>query len=161
MSLFLIILAAGDSKRLNSSTPKPYHLVNNKTLLEYSLNAFRDIKKIKKTIIVYNSKHKKYLKNLFVKNVLKITGGKTRHESTFKALKASKIGSYKTYGDCSLAVDYDSKSFVPLQEVTDSLVADWVVKELGEKRLKAIETVLSARIKSEATQPIKKEKKND
>jgi 2-C-methyl-D-erythritol 4-phosphate cytidylyltransferase/2-C-methyl-D-erythritol 2,4-cyclodiphosphate synthase len=88
MSLFLIILAAGDSKRLNSSTPKPYHLVNNKTLLEYSLNAFRDIKKIKKTIIVYNSKHKKYLKNLFVKNVLKITGGKTRHESTFKALKA-------------------------------------------------------------------------
>jgi len=88
MSLFLIILAAGDSKRLNSSTPKPYHLVNNKTLLEYSLNAFRDIKRIKKTIIVYNSKHKKYLRNLSVKNVLKITGGKTRHESTFKALKA-------------------------------------------------------------------------
>ena len=94
--------------------------------------------------------------------VSKTVGNKGEITSvSFKALKASKIGSYKTYGDCSLAVDYDSKSFVPLQEVTDSLVADWVVKELGENRLKAIETVLSARIKSEVTQPIKKEKKND
>ena len=51
MSLFLIILAAGDSKRFKSSTPKPYHLINNKTLLVHSLNAFQDIKKIKKTLI--------------------------------------------------------------------------------------------------------------
>ena len=94
--------------------------------------------------------------------VSKTVGNKGEITSvSFKALKASKIGSYKTYGDCSLTVDYDSKSFVPLQEVTDSLVADWVVKELGEKRLKAIETILSTRIKSEVTQPVKKEKKND
>ena len=80
---------------------------------------------------------------------------------SFKALKASKTGSYKIYGDCSLAVDHDSKSFVPLQEVTDSLVADWVAKELGEKGLKNIEGVLSARIKSEEIQLTKKEKNND
>ena len=90
MSLFLVILAAGDSKRFKSSTPKPYHLVNNKTLLEYSLDAFKDIKKIKKTIIVYNSKHKRLIKKLNIKNVLKITGGKTRQDSTFKALKIIK-----------------------------------------------------------------------
>ena len=90
MSLFLIILAAGDSKRFKSSTPKPYHLINNKTLLEHSLNAFQDVKKIKKTIIVYNSNHKKYIKKLFIKNALKITGGKTRQESTFMALKKAK-----------------------------------------------------------------------
>ena len=54
MSLFLILLAAGDSKRLKSSIPKPYNLVGNKTLLEHSLNAFDDFNEIKKTIIVYN-----------------------------------------------------------------------------------------------------------
>ena len=87
MSMFLILLAAGDSKRLKSNTPKPYQIINNKTLLEHSLNSFKDIKEIKKTIIVYNNKHRKYLEKLFIKNVIKITGGKTRQESTLKALK--------------------------------------------------------------------------
>ena len=86
MSLFLIILAAGDSKRLKSNTPKPFHIVNNKTLLEHSFNAFKDFNEIKKTIIVYNKKHKKHLDKLNPKNTLKIAGGKTRQESTFKAL---------------------------------------------------------------------------
>ena len=62
MSLFLIILAAGNSKRLNSRTPKPFQLVNNKTLLEYSLDSFNGISEIKKKILVYNRKHKKKLK---------------------------------------------------------------------------------------------------
>ena len=34
MSIFLILLAAGESKRLKSSIPKPYITVNNKKLLE-------------------------------------------------------------------------------------------------------------------------------
>jgi len=87
MSLFLILLAAGDSKRFKSNTPKPYNEINGKTLLEYSLNSFINIKKIKKTLIVYNKKHKKYLNKLNLKGVLKITGGKTRQESTFIALR--------------------------------------------------------------------------
>ena len=90
MSLFLIILAAGDSKRLKSNTPKPFFMVNNKTLLEHSFGAFKDFNQIKKTIIVYNKKHKKYLDKLNLKNTLKIVGGKTRQESTFKALKIIK-----------------------------------------------------------------------
>ena len=61
MSLFLILLAAGESKRLKSNTPKPYQIVNNKALIEYSLNAFKEFKEIKKTIVVYNTKHKKCL----------------------------------------------------------------------------------------------------
>ena len=87
MSLFLILLAAGDSKRFKSSTPKPFCKVNNKTLLEHSFNAFASFIKIRKTIIVYNKKHKKYLNKINLKNSIKITGGKTRQESTFKALK--------------------------------------------------------------------------
>ena len=70
MSLFLIILAAGDGKRLKSSVPKPYNIVNNHTLLEYTLNAFKDFREIKKIVIVYNKKHKKYIDKLNLKNTL-------------------------------------------------------------------------------------------
>ena len=90
MSIFLILLAAGESKRLKSSVPKPYITVNNKKLLEHALNSFRDFRPIKKTVIVYNKKHKKHLNKLNLKYTLKIAGGKTRQESTFKALKKIK-----------------------------------------------------------------------
>tara|TARA_B100001996_G_scaffold376048_1_gene356821 strand:+ start:58 stop:1194 length:1137 start_codon:yes stop_codon:yes gene_type:complete len=87
MSLFLVLLAAGNSKRFKSNTPKPFYKINNITLLEHSFNAFNSFIKIKKTIIVYNKKHKKHLKNIKLKNSIKIIGGNTRQESTFKALK--------------------------------------------------------------------------
>ena len=90
MSLFLILLAAGDSKRLESTTPKPFHKINNITLLEHTINAFNDFGEIKKTVIVYNKKHKKYLNKLKLKNIIKVEGGKFRQESTFKALKKIK-----------------------------------------------------------------------
>ena len=90
MSLFLVLLAAGDGKRLKSRTPKLYHKVNNKTLLEHSLDTFKNFPEIKKTVIVYNKKHKRYLNKLKLKNNLKIIGGRTRQESTFKALKKIK-----------------------------------------------------------------------
>jgi 2-C-methyl-D-erythritol 4-phosphate cytidylyltransferase/2-C-methyl-D-erythritol 2,4-cyclodiphosphate synthase len=90
MSIFLILLAAGESKRLKSSVPKPYITVNNKKLLEYALNSFRDFPAIKKTVIIYNKKHKKHLNKINLKNTLKIVGGKTRQESTFKALEKIK-----------------------------------------------------------------------
>ena len=90
MSIFLILLAAGDSKRLKTRVPKPFLVVNNKTLLEHSLNAFKDFPEIKKKIIVYKKQHKKYIDNLYLKNILKVYGGKNRQESTFKALKKIK-----------------------------------------------------------------------
>ena len=90
MSLFLVLLAAGDSKRFKSSTPKPFYKVNNKTLLQHSFDAFSHISKIQKTIIVYNKKHKKYLNRIKFKKSIKITGGSTRQESSYKALKLAK-----------------------------------------------------------------------
>ena len=90
MSLFLILLAAGESKRLKSRVPKPFVKVNGKSLLELSYENFASIRKIKKTVIVYNKKHKKYLSEPYLKNTIKITGGKNRQESTFIALKKIK-----------------------------------------------------------------------
>ena len=90
MSLFLILLAAGDSKRLKSTTPKPFLKINNVTLLEHTINAFKNIREIKKTVVVYHKKHKKYLNKLKLANKIKVIGGKTRQESTFNALKKIK-----------------------------------------------------------------------
>ena len=90
MNLFLIILAAGDGKRLKTNIPKPFNKVNNKTLLEYSMNVFKNFDEIKKTIIVYNPKHKKYLNKIKINNCIKIKGGSTRQKSTIKALKKIK-----------------------------------------------------------------------
>ena len=90
MNLFLILLAAGNSKRLKSSTPKPFNIINGKTLMEHSIDAFREFNEIKKIIVVYNKKHKKNLNKLNLKNIIKIKGGKTRQESSFIALKKIK-----------------------------------------------------------------------
>ena len=90
MSLFLVLLAAGDSKRLESNIPKQFCKINNETLLEHSINAFKNFKKIKKTLVVCNKKHKEYLKKLNLKNILLVYGGKTRQQSTLNALKKLK-----------------------------------------------------------------------
>ena len=90
MKIFLILLAAGESKRLKSTKPKPYINVNNKTLIEYNVDKFRRIKVIKKIVLTYNIEHKKMLDSLNLKNVIKIVGGKTRSQSTFLALKRIK-----------------------------------------------------------------------
>jgi len=87
MSTFLILLAAGNSTRLKSNIPKPYLNINNKTLIEHAIEAFKDFKQIKKTIIVYNKNHKKYLSKINVGKSIKVIGGKNRQESTFKGLK--------------------------------------------------------------------------
>ena len=112
MSLFLIILAAGDGKRFKSNTPKPYNKVGNKTLLEHSINEFRNFNQIKKTVIVYNKKHKRHLNKLNLKNILKITGGKTRQESTFIALKKIKRMGCKKVLIHDAARPYPSKKII-------------------------------------------------
>ena len=116
MSLFLILLAAGDGKRLNLSTPKAYVKVNNKTLLEHSLDSFKNFKEIKKVAIVYNKKHKRHLSKIKLKNYLIIAGGKTRQESTFKALK--KIRKM----NCKKVLIHDSARPFPSSELIKKII---------------------------------------
>ena len=104
MSFSLILLAAGDSKRLNSKVPKPFVKIGKKTLLEYSLIKFNKIRQIKKIIIVTNKKHSRFFKNIKFNNCVKIVGGKTRQESTYKALKHIKKNKIK----CTNVLIHDS-----------------------------------------------------
>ena len=104
MSFCLILLAAGNSRRFGSKIPKPYIKVGAKTLIEHSLNKFDKVKQIKNIILVVNRKHSKYFKKIQFNNLIKISGGKTRQDSTFKALKYIKNKSIK----CKSVLIHDS-----------------------------------------------------
>ena len=86
MRFSFILLAAGDSNRFKSNLPKPYHKIAGKTLIELSINKIRQFKEFKKIIIVYNKKHIKFLKEINLKNIIFVRGGKNRQQSTLNAL---------------------------------------------------------------------------
>ena len=83
-----IILAAGESKRFKSKTPKSHYLYRGKALFLHSLDKAKESKKFKKIILVINEKHRKFIRNIKMKNVKIIIGGKNRSESSLKALKS-------------------------------------------------------------------------
>jgi len=87
MNNCFIILAAGKSKRFNSKTPKQYHIYKGKPLIKHSIDKILKNKNFNKIIVVVNKKHKKYFKILKSKDITLINGGKTRADSTFRALK--------------------------------------------------------------------------
>ena len=86
MVFSFILLGAGTSNRFKSNTPKQYHKIAGKTLVEFSIDKIKKFKEIKKIVFVYNKKHKKYLKKITLTNVKLIEGGNSRSESTYKAL---------------------------------------------------------------------------
>jgi len=88
MNNCFIILAAGESKRFKSKTPKPYYLYRGKPLFLHSVNKAKESNKFKKIVLVINKKHKKLIRNIKLKNVKIIIGGKNRSESSLKALKS-------------------------------------------------------------------------
>jgi len=90
MNNCFIILAAGESKRFKSKTPKPYYLYRGKPLFQHSIDKAKESNKFKKIVLVVNKKHKKFMKNVRLKDVMVISGGKNRSESSFKALKKIK-----------------------------------------------------------------------
>ena len=89
MRFSFILLAGGNSSRFKSNTPKPYHKIGGKTLIELSLNKIKKFKEFKKIIVVYNKKHLRFLKEINLKNIIILQGGRTRQESTFCLLYTS------------------------------------------------------------------------
>ena len=87
MSLCLIVLAGGDSRRFQSNISKSYQKIGGKSLVEISVIKAQQFKQIKKIILVYNKKDLKRARLLKLKNVNLIAGGKNRQESTFNALR--------------------------------------------------------------------------
>lgn len=88
MKNYAIILASGSGKRFNNDLPKQFAKIDNKTILEYSIEAFENNKLIDGIILVihpqYNDLAYKIIKNNGYKKVLKvIDGGEERKDSSY------------------------------------------------------------------------------
>ncbi len=86
-----IILASGTGSRLGLDIPKQFYKINDKTVLEYSIEAFENHKAISSVIIVSHPDYIDLTKEISfkyskVRGVIK--GGSTRQKSAYNALNA-------------------------------------------------------------------------
>jgi hypothetical protein len=82
----------------------------------------------------------------------KIVGNKGEVTSVaFKVLKQSDSGFYKSFGECIFSPDCKSKTFIPIEKVTNSLLVKWVKENVGKKGIAEIDQLLTNRIKKEST----------
>lgn len=89
--LSVIILAAGKGSRLNLGYNKVFYEINNKTILEYSVDYFLRDETFSEVIVVTNDRDKLRIKEIFKGKDIKIViGGITRQESVHNALKKVK-----------------------------------------------------------------------
>ncbi len=93
MKIFVIICAAGTGERFsNHIIPKQFLHLNNKSILEHSIDKFLSSDIINHIIIASNPNHNTYLnpiKERYIDNnkIEIISGGKTRIESVFNSLR--------------------------------------------------------------------------
>ena len=90
-----IILAGGNSIRLgDNSIPKQFRLLNNKMVIDYSINAFSNVNDIHQVIVVVLKEWKKTISKKYP-NLKIVQGGDTRRESSFLGLMACPQGTTK------------------------------------------------------------------
>ena len=87
-----IILAAGNSVRFGTNTNKNFEIINGKSVLSYSLNAFNQNPYIDNIVIATKENEKEIVKDIvnkesYTKNIQIVTGGNTRKESVYNCIK--------------------------------------------------------------------------
>ena len=81
-----VVLAAGQGKRFNSSKPKQYLKINNKSIIDIAIEKLQKINKFKNIYLVLN-KNYTYEIPKKLSNIYLVRGGNTRTKSVFNALK--------------------------------------------------------------------------
>ena len=89
-----IILAGGSGTRFGSETPKQYIKINDKEVIQYTIEAFEKSSLIHKIIIVVSDE---YIKKISTKNPdhVIVSGGDSRLSSSYKGLLAAPKDSKK------------------------------------------------------------------
>lgn len=128
----VIILAAGKGKRMQSSLPKQFLLLNKKPLLWYSLNAFEQ-SAVQDIILVTEAESVEYCQKQMVEHYgfkkvrAVIAGGKERYHSVYEGLKALLVQLH--YGEMDYVMIHDgARPFVDAA-VIERVSAD--AKEYG------------------------------
>ena len=93
MKNYAVILASGTGSRFGSDIPKQFIKINDKTILEYSIEAFENADCIDEIVLVITPEYKndaeKIVKNNGYKKLSKIVqGGKERKDSSFNGICA-------------------------------------------------------------------------
>lgn len=89
MKNIAIILASGTGSRSGLNIPKQFYKINDKTVLEYSIEVFENNEKIDEIIIVSNpdfTEQTKELSTKYTKVIKIICGGKTRQQSSYNGV---------------------------------------------------------------------------
>ena len=93
MTVGLILVAAGEGKRIGGKTPKQFVKLHGKPLLAYSVDKFSKVKGIAEVIIAVPPGKEKWASKLLAPELKKFrkvefaAGGLTRQESVFNALQ--------------------------------------------------------------------------
>lgn len=90
-----IILVAGNSTRFGQNRNKNFELVNGKTILSYSINAFTNNKYIDNIIVVIKKDDENTVRKIIdeqkvSKKIYIVLGGSSRQESVYNAIKNTK-----------------------------------------------------------------------
>ena len=127
-----IILAGGLGKRIGKNIPKQFLKINNKMIIDFSIEAFEKNKNIDEIIIVCHNEWIKYINSKYDKKIKIIKGGKTRSESSYYGLKScNKNCKYvfihdaaRPFIDCELidSILYELKKYLNKNYNLDALV---------------------------------------
>lgn len=119
----VIILAAGQGKRMNSDRNKQFLEVNNKAIIAYTIEAFVKHLDIDEIILVVNSREIRLMKEEIVnkyfsksgKVISIIEGGKERYDSVYRGLCA--LSSTTDY----VLIHDGARPLVSSKEISDSV----------------------------------------
>ena len=91
MKTYAIILASGSGERFNNEFPKQFVKISDKTILEYSVEAFSEF--TEGIVVVINPDYRKLSEDIlskYEKVISVVDGGKTRKESSYNGVMAIK-----------------------------------------------------------------------
>lgn len=91
MKNIALILASGTGSRCNLGIPKQFAKINNKTILEYTVNAFETHELIDEIYLVTSKEFLEKVKELtkdYIKVQAVIQGGETRKDSSYNGISA-------------------------------------------------------------------------
>ena len=109
-----IILAGGSGTRFGEEIPKQYININNKTVIQYSIEAFEKSKLIDIIVIVVSDKYINEVKKQNPGHMV-VNGGKSRVESSYKGLMAAPKESKK------ILIHDAARPFVSQQIITSCI----------------------------------------
>lgn len=112
MQISAIILAAGSGKRTGLKYNKVLFEINQKKVLDYSIESFKSNKKIDEIILVVSPNELDYFEKAYINKVDKvIIGGAERQDSVYKALNEAKCG--------KLIIHDGARPFIPERSLNE------------------------------------------